>query len=129
MWRVQPPSDETVLALSGWDPREARVLVISAADDVALATVGRAEDGEYLDAVELQWQEGSGWRCQSFSGRSDVVSAGGCIAPAVAERVTLEFRGRRVEVPVASNGWWAYVAKVDADSLRQRPRVRVVSGS
>jgi hypothetical protein len=115
-----------VLASGGWHPRYARVLVTASDGDYGLALVDGNGDGAELEQELWQWEDiprGDGhWRGGSTSGAGPLshlppLVAGGGVGPACfafgrvpgRESVTVEFGGRRYQIPVSPLGVWAFI--------------------
>ncbi len=117
-----------VLALGGWHPQYARVLVTASDGDYGFALVDGNGDGAELEQELWMWEDGR-WRGGSSSGAGPLdhlspLVAGGRLADACfaygrvpgRESVTVEFERRRYEVP-APSGPWGFI-KVATDPER-----------
>jgi hypothetical protein len=119
-------SHHEVLASGGWHPRYARVLITASDGDYGFALVDGNGDGAELEEELWLWEDGPGghrrWRPGSSSGSGPLdhlptLVAGGYIGPAYhacgrvpgAESVTVEFDGRRFEIPVSPLGVWGFI--------------------
>jgi hypothetical protein len=115
-----------VLASGGWHPRYVRVLVTASDGDYGFALVDGNGDGAELEEELWQWEDGPGghgrWQAGSSSGAGPLahlppLMAGGYIGPAYfaygrvpgRESVTVEFDGRRYEIPVSPLGVWGLI--------------------
>jgi hypothetical protein len=119
---------QEVLALGGWHPGYARVLVTASGGDYGFALVDGNGDGAELEEELWLWEDGR-WRGGSSSGAGPLdylrpLVAGGYVGDAFfaygrvpgCESVTVEFERRRYEVP-APSGIWGFI-KVAADPGR-----------
>ena len=120
---------QDVLASGGWHPRYVRILVTVSDGDYGFALVDGNGDGAELEQEQWQWEDAPGgdgrWEGGSTSGAGPLgylpplVAGGGvggvgaaCIAYGRVpgrESVTVEFDGRRYELPVSPLGVWGFI--------------------
>jgi len=103
-----------------------RVLVTASDGDYGFALVDGNGDGAELEEEVWLWEDGPGghgrWQPGSSSGAGPLdhlptLAAGGYVGPAYyacgrvpgAESVTVEFDGRRFEIPVSPLGVWGFI--------------------
>jgi hypothetical protein len=121
-------SHRDVLASGGWHPRYVRVLVTASDGDYGFALVDGNGDGAELEEEQWQWEDAPGgdgrWEGGSTSGAGPLgylppLVARGSVGPAYfaygrvpgRESLTVEFDGRRYEIPVSQLGVWGFIGE------------------
>jgi hypothetical protein len=119
--RVKHLDAEGALRAGGWVPGYARVLAITADDDVAAVLVDSNGDGvdvdldEYVRQSDGTWQEGlSGCVDEEGVGWSaDMVSLWGQAMPGT--EVTVRHRALIETILAEPSGWWLFIARLRAE--------------
>jgi len=112
---------EDVIARGGWNPRYARVLAIASDADYGFALMDGNGDGAELEAEAWIWDSGT-WTGAGSSGAGPLNHLGpahtggqirnACFAFGSApgrQSITIDFDGRRPQVPVSRHGAWAFI--------------------
>jgi hypothetical protein len=120
------PAD--VIARGGWNPRYARVLAIASDADYGFALIDGNGDGAELEAETWIWNSGT-WASAGSSGAGPLSHLGpahtgqirnACFAFGSApghQSITIDFDGRRHQVPVSRYGIWAFIKiRTDPDA-------------
>ncbi|WP_194819883.1 hypothetical protein [Nocardia sp. XZ_19_385] len=115
------PDAAEVVALGGWHPRYARVLVVAGNGVRALALVDTNSDGVEINADELSKDEHGHWGSSSgpvpnrraagpFGYRSDEEGLFCAYGRAEATgTVVVQVDGQGIEVVANDDGWWAWI--------------------
>ena len=121
-------TDDLIIAFGGWDPRYARVVMIAADDDEAIALVDGNGDGIELEQ-EFWTRESTGWRAGSSTGHGSLDSldvaiwdAGHAVCafgPASrGEPVRIRYDGVIHELVTNQYDVWGFLRKVEHMNFR-----------
>jgi hypothetical protein len=127
-------TEQHVIARGGWHPRYARVLATASDGDYGFALVDGNGDGAELEAETWIWQDGS-WVSAGSSGVGPLGhlgprQTGGQIGNAYftygsapgRQSISIDFDGRRHQVPVSRHGVWAFIKlRTDASAANCLP--------
>jgi hypothetical protein len=127
-------TEQHVIARGGWHPRYARVLATASDGDYGFALVDGNGDGAELEAETWIWQDGS-WVSAGSSGVGPLGhlgprQTGGQIGDAYftygsapgRQSISIDFDGRRHQVPVSRHGVWAFIKlRTDASAANCLP--------
>ncbi len=124
---------QDVIARGGWHPRYTRVLATASDGDYGFALVDGNGDGAELEAETWIWQDGS-WVSAGSSGVGPLGhlgprQTGGRIGNAYftygsapgRQSISIDFDGRRHQVPVSRHGVWAFIKRHTDPPRREFP--------